>query len=172
MHAFVWLLIFVASLWVVELADALASLDLDQYRDNPSRHHRAAGDTAAYLPARELRAPVVEHAATDNSGRADFAAREGAAVLGDGVHYAGGRLDGVAGGGSDYGGRRTHRGERGCVWLLWIPVGAGFPRAQFQFDIHSDCGDRVLRRRYSCLGCCLRMSAFRGRGTCSGCWRG
>ncbi len=31
MHAFFWLLIFVASLWVVELADALANLDLDQY---------------------------------------------------------------------------------------------------------------------------------------------
>ena len=31
MHAFVWLLIFVASLWVVELADFLAGLNLDQY---------------------------------------------------------------------------------------------------------------------------------------------
>ncbi len=31
MHAFVWLLIFVASLWVVELADTLANLNLDQY---------------------------------------------------------------------------------------------------------------------------------------------
>lgn len=31
MHAFFWLLIFVASLWVVELADALTNLNLDQY---------------------------------------------------------------------------------------------------------------------------------------------
>ncbi len=31
MHAFFWLLIFVASLWVVEIADALTNLNLDQY---------------------------------------------------------------------------------------------------------------------------------------------
>ena len=31
MHAFFWLLIFVASLWVVELTDALTNLNLDQY---------------------------------------------------------------------------------------------------------------------------------------------
>ena len=31
MHAFVWLMIFVASLWVVEIADALTNLNLDQY---------------------------------------------------------------------------------------------------------------------------------------------
>ncbi len=31
MHAFFWLLIFVASLWVAELADALTNLNLDQY---------------------------------------------------------------------------------------------------------------------------------------------
>ena len=31
MHAFIWLLIFVASLWVVEVADTLASLDLEHY---------------------------------------------------------------------------------------------------------------------------------------------
>ena len=31
MHAFFWLLIFVASLWAVEITDALTNLNLDQY---------------------------------------------------------------------------------------------------------------------------------------------
>ena len=31
MHAFLWLLIFAASLWVVEIADFLSNLNLDQY---------------------------------------------------------------------------------------------------------------------------------------------
>ncbi len=31
MHAFIWLLIFVASLWAVEIADFLTNLNLDQY---------------------------------------------------------------------------------------------------------------------------------------------
>ena len=35
MHAFVWVLIFVASLWVAEIADALANLNLDQYGIQP-----------------------------------------------------------------------------------------------------------------------------------------
>ena len=31
MHAFIWLLIFVASLWVAEIVDTLTNLNLDQY---------------------------------------------------------------------------------------------------------------------------------------------
>ncbi len=35
MHAFVWVLIFVASLWAAETADALTNLNLDQYGIQP-----------------------------------------------------------------------------------------------------------------------------------------
>ncbi len=35
MHAFVWVLIFVASLWAAEIADALTNLNLDQYGIQP-----------------------------------------------------------------------------------------------------------------------------------------
>ena len=35
MHAFVWVLIFVASLWVAEIADALTNLNLDRYGIQP-----------------------------------------------------------------------------------------------------------------------------------------
>ena len=121
MHAFVWLLIFVASLWVVELADALANLNLDQYGIVPRDTTGLRG-----IPLHIFLHGGFGHLISNTGplivlGRADFVAGEGPAVLVVGVHHAGGRFDGVAGGGADYGVRHPHWGERAGVRIFRLP---------------------------------------------------